>query len=126
MNANLILVGRVLLSIIFIVAGFGKLTGAAGFAGYLGSLGFPAPLVMAYLTGAFELFGGLAILAGFQTRVVAIALAAFCVATALIAHLAEPNVLMKNIALAGGFLVLAGSGAGALAVDKAKRESRYA
>lgn len=126
MNPTLILVGRVLLSIIFIVAGFGKLTGAAGFAGYLGSLGFPAPLVMAYLTGAFELFGGLAILAGFQTRLVAIALAAFCVATGLIAHLAEPNVLMKNIALAGGFLVLAGSGAGAMAVDKTKRESRYA
>lgn len=126
MNPTLILVGRVLLAIIFIVGGFGKLTGAEGFAGYLGSLGFPAPLAMAYLTGAFELFSGLAILAGFQTRVVAIALAAFCVATGLLAHLAEPNVLMKNIALAGGFLVLAGSGAGALAVDKTKRESRYA
>ncbi|MEF2547596.1 DoxX family protein [Aurantimonas sp. E1-2-R+4] len=126
MNPTLILVGRVLLSIIFIVSGFGKLTGAEGFASYLGSLGFPAPLAMAYLTGALELFGGLAILAGFQTRVVAIALAAFCVATGLLVHLAEPNVLMKNIALAGGFLVLAGSGAGAMAVDKTKRESRYA
>lgn len=126
MNANLILVGRILLSAIFIIAGFGKLVGAAGFAGYLGSLGFPVPLVMAYLVGAFELFGGLAILAGFQTRTVAIALAAFCVATGLIAHLDEQNALLKNIALAGGFLVLAGSGAGAFAVDKKQRESRYA
>ncbi|MBB4002851.1 DoxX family protein [Aurantimonas endophytica] len=126
MNPHLILAGRVLLSVIFIVSGFGKLVGAAGFSGYLASLGFPAPLVMAYLVGAFELFGGLAILAGYQVRVVAIALALFCVATGVIAHLGEQSALLKNIALAGGFLVLAGSGAGALAVDKTKRESRYA
>ena len=126
MNANLILLGRVLLSIIFIVSGFGKLAGAAGFSGYLSSLGVPAPLVMAYVVGAFELLAGVAVLVGFQTRAAAIALAAFCVATGLLAHIDEQTELLKNIALAGGFLALAGAGAGALAVDKPKRESRYA
>lgn len=72
MNANLILLGRVLLSIIFILSGFGKLAGAAGFSGYLSSLGVPAPLVMAYVVGAFELLAGIAVLVGFQTRAVAI------------------------------------------------------
>ena len=126
MNANLILLGRVLLSIIFILSGFGKLAGAAGFSGYLSSLGVPAPLVMAYVVGAFELLAGIAVLFGFQTRAVAIALAAFCVATGLLAHIDDQTALLKNIALAGGFLALAGAGAGALAVDKPKRESRYA
>jgi len=126
MNANLILLGRVLLSIIFILSGFGKLAGAAGFSGYLSSLGVPAPLVMAYVVGAFELLAGIAVLVGFQTRAVAIALAAFCVATGLLAHIDDQTALLKNIALAGGFLALAGAGAGALAVDKPKRESRYA
>ncbi|MCB8837995.1 DoxX family protein [Aurantimonas sp. VKM B-3413] len=126
MNANLILAGRILLAVIFLVAGYGKLTDAAGTAGYFGQIGFPAPLLVAYLVGAFELLGGIAIVAGFQTRIVAIALAVFCVATGLLAHLGDQTALMKNIAMAGGFLVLAGSGAGAVAVDKPKRESRYA
>ena len=126
MNANLILAGRILLAVIFVVSGFGKLTAAAGTAAYFGQMGFPAPLVVAYLVGAFELLGGLAIVAGFQTRILAIAFAIFCVATGLLAHLGDQISLMKNIAMAGGFLVLAGAGAGAVAVDKPKRESRYA
>ncbi|WP_102960735.1 DoxX family protein [Mangrovicella endophytica] len=126
MNANLLPIGRILLSIIFIVSGFGKLAGAAGFSGYLASLGFPAPLVMAYLVGLFELLGGVALVVGFQTRIVAIAFALFCVATGLLAHMGDATALMKNIAMAGGFLVLAASGPGAFAVDKPARESRYA
>ena len=119
MNPAVTLLGRILLSIIFIVAGFGKLTGAAGFAGYLGNLGVPGGIATAYLVGLFELVGGLAILVGFQTRIAAYALAAFCVATGLLAHLGpdQSTALMKNIALTGGFLVLASAGAGAYSVD---------
>lgn len=120
--AAAILLGRVLLSILFIVSGFGKLAGAAGFAGYLGSLGIPGGIAMAYLVGALEFFGGLAILAGFQTRIVAYVLAAFCVATGLLAHLGpdQSTALMKNLGLAGGFLVLGAVGAGAYSVDARK------
>lgn len=126
MNQTLILAGRILLAAIFVISGFGKLAGAEGFSGYLASLNFPAPLVMAYLVGAFELLAGLAIAVGFQTRIVAIALALFCVATGVLAHADDQSALLKNIALAGGFLVLAGSGAGSFALDKTARESRYA
>lgn len=123
MNPALVLVGRILLSIIFIVAGFGKLTGAAGFAGYLGSLGIPGGIAMAYLIGLFELAGGLAILVGFGTRIAGYALAAFCVATGVVAHLGpdQSTALMKNLGLAGGYLVLAAAGAGAYSVDARRR-----
>ncbi len=126
MNQTLILAGRVLLAAIFVVSGFGKLAGAQGFAGFLTQLGFPAPLAMAYLVGAFELLGGLAVIVGFQTRIVGVALALFCVATGLLVHAGDQTALLKNIAIAGGFLVLAGSGAGSIAVDKTARERRYA
>ncbi|MBB3996648.1 DoxX family protein [Aureimonas pseudogalii] len=123
MNPAVTLIARVLLSILFIVSGFGKLAGAAGFAGYLGSLGVPGGVAMAYLVGLFELLGGLAVLVGFQTRIVGYALAAFCVATGLLAHLGpdQSTQLMKNLGLAGGFLLLAAGGAGAYSVDARKR-----
>lgn len=119
MNQNvLILIGRVLMSIIFIGAGVSKLTAAEGFAGMLGGLGFPQPLIMAYLVAIFELVGGLAVLVGFQTRVAAILLALFCLASGYIAHLTEISALLKNVALAGGYLLLSVSGPGAYAIDR--------
>ncbi|WP_244493685.1 DoxX family protein [Aureimonas sp. AU4] len=119
MNPAVLLLARVFLSILFIVSGFGKLTGAEGFAGYLGSLGVPGGVAMAYLVGALEFFGGLAILVGFQTRIVAYVLGAFCIATGVLAHLGpdQSTSLMKNIGLCGGFLALAAAGAGAYSVD---------
>ncbi|WP_155897464.1 DoxX family protein [Aureimonas ureilytica] len=125
MNSGLLLLARILLSILFIVAGFGKLAGAAGFAGYLGNLGIPGGVAMAYLVGALEFFGGLAILVGFQTRLVAYVLGAFCVATALVAHMGpdQSTALMKNLGLCGGFLALAAAGAGAYSVDGRSRRA---
>lgn len=125
MNSGLLLPARILLSVLFIVSGFGKLTGAAGFAGYLGSLGLPGGIALAYLVGALEFFGGLAILVGFQTRAVALVLAAFCVATGVVAHLGpdQSTALMKNLGLAGGFLALASAGAGAYSVDARTRRA---
>jgi putative oxidoreductase len=124
-NSLTILLGRILLAVIFLLSGFGKLTAIAGTAGYFGSLGLPLPTVTAIVVGLIELLGGLAILVGFQTRIAAWVLAIFTVATGLVAHTGWADQMqmisfMKNLAIAGGFLVLASSGAGALSVD-AKR-----
>jgi putative oxidoreductase len=117
-----ILVGRVLLSVMFILAGYAKLTGIAGTAGWLESLGIPAPTLAAVGSGLVELVGGLAILVGFQTRIAALILAAFTIAATLVAHTnladqVQQLLFMKNLAVTGGFLVLAAVGAGALSID---------
>jgi putative oxidoreductase len=116
----LILIGRVLLSIIFIQAGWEKITGYAGTQEYMQAAGVPGALLpLVILT---ELGGGLLILLGFLTRWAAIALAGFCVLSGYLFHYHPGDMmqminLMKNITIAGGFLVLAGSGPGALALD---------
>jgi len=124
-NALVTLISRILLSILFIPAGFGKLTAIGGTAGYFAGLGLPVPTVTVVIVGLIELLGGLAILIGFQTRYAAILLGIFTIATALVAHLvpfdqANQINFFKNLAIAGGFFVLAQHGAGALSVD-AKR-----
>lgn len=117
-NNLLLLAGRILLSIIFLVSGAGKL-GSFGpaLAGMLGQMGLPAPLLLAYLVGLCEIVGGIALLAGVQTRIVGILLAAWCVLTGFVVHGSAPIDLMKNIALAGGLLVLAASSPGAFALS---------
>lgn len=115
--------GRVLLSLIFIMAGYGKITGYAATQAYMEKSGVPGLLLpLVILT---ELGGGLAILAGFQTRLVALALAGFSVLSALLFHFdfgdrVQTIQFMKNLAIAGGFLVLAASGPGALSLDRRK------
>jgi putative oxidoreductase len=120
-----IVVGRLLLASLFLFAGFGKLADIAGTAGWFGSIGLPLPTVVAILVGLLELLGGLAILVGFQTRIAALALAAFTVAASLIAHTNFADqiqllMFLKNISITGGLLILAAFGAGALSID-AKR-----
>lgn len=117
-----ILIGRIFLSMMFIVAGYGKLTAIAGTAGWFESLGLPMPTVVTVLVGLLELVGGLAILAGFQTRIAALAVAAFTVAATLVAHTdfadqMQQLLFMKNLSITGGLLVLAAFGAGAFSVD---------
>lgn len=122
-NASIaILVGRVLLSILFIFAGFGKLTAISATAGWFGSIGLPVPTVTAVLVGIVELFGGLAILIGFQTRVAAIVVALFTLGATAVAHLdfadqMQVLMLQKNLAITGGLLLLAVIGAGSLSID---------
>lgn len=125
MNPIVLLVARVAMAVIFIVGGFGKLTGAEGFAGYLGSLGVPGGVAMAYLVGAFELIAGVLVLIGFQTMAAALALAAFSVAAAFIGHMGDMSAILKNFALAGGYVFLAAHGPGAFALDRKARVSRY-
>jgi len=125
-NSSLtILLGRVLLSIIFLLSGFGKLTAISGTAAYFGAMGLPVPTATAIIVGLIELLGGVAVLLGFQTRIAAWVLAVFTIATALVAHTgwADQNQMihfLKNVAITGGFLLLASSGAGAYSID-AKR-----
>ncbi|MCA1444119.1 DoxX family protein [Ensifer sp. IC4062] len=136
MSQNVIvLIGRILLSIMFIMSGFGKLTDPAATAGMITGAGWPAATALAYLAGLFELVAGVAVLVGFQTRIASYLLAAFCLVTGLVFHNGAINVpdfppaanglltvfnqimLMKNITIAGAFLVLAAFGPGALSVD---------
>jgi putative oxidoreductase len=124
-SSTTILLGRVLLAVIFLLSGFGKLTAISGTAAYFGAMGLPVPTVTAVIVGLIELLGGLAVLVGFQTRVAAWVLAVFTIATALVAHTgwADQNQMihfLKNIAITGGFILLASSGAGAYSID-AKR-----
>ena len=123
MPANIVLlVARILLAIIFIMSGFGKLTDIAGTASYFTGYGLPMPTATAVIVGLIELLGGLAVLVGFQTRIAAWVLAIFAVASALVAHTDFADQMqminfMKNLAIAGGFLALAVEGAGSISLD---------
>ena len=120
MNAFATLLGRVGLSLIFIISGFGKIAAYAGTQQYMESQGVPGALLPLVILA--ELGGGLAILGGFFTRWVALALAGFSVISALLFHhnfgdqMQSIN-FMKNIAMAGGFLVLFANGAGKFSID---------
>lgn len=126
MNNLLLLVARVLLSVMFVMAGFQKFGDLAGTAGYIGSVGLPAGSLLAPLSGALEVLAGLAVLVGFQTRIASWLLAAFCVVAAIFFHYAPADMMQmlmftKNMAIAGGFLALSVAGAGAWSVDGRRR-----
>lgn len=114
--------GRILLSLLFIVAGFNKIMGYAATAGYMESQGVPGLLLPVVIL--VELGGGVLILLGWQTRVVAFLLAGFCVLTALIFHAGDVTGALKNIAIAGGFLVLVAHGAGHWSLDEKLSKTR--
>ena len=114
--------GRVLLAAIFVLSGFSKISDPAASLGYIGSVGLPLPAVA--LGGAIlvELVGGLALILGYRTRLVALTLAAFSIVTAIFFHsaLGDQNQFIhffKNIAMAGGLLQVAAFGAGAVSFD---------
>ena len=114
------LAGRILLALIFILSGFSKISGYAGTVGYMEKMGVPGALLpLVILT---ELGGGLCILLGFQTRLVAIAMAGFTLIAGILFHFQPADQgqmvnFMKNLAIAGGFLFLLANGAGAWSVD---------
>ena len=115
-------VGRILVAAIFILSGLGKIAAPAATQGYIAAMGLPAPL-LAYIGAiAVELGGGLLLLAGYRTKAVAAALAAFSIVTAFIFHhaLADQNQMihfLKNFAMAGGLLQFVAYGAGRISVD---------
>lgn len=115
------LLGRILISSIFIYAGYTKLMGIEGTQGYMESAGVPGVLV--YSVIALELVGGILILLGWFTRVIAFLLAGFCILAAVIFHnnfsdTIQLILFLKNLGLAGGFLFLVAFGPGKLSIDK--------
>ena len=120
MEKALNVAGRVLLAHIFIISGYGKIAGYAGTQAYMASKGVPGELLPLVILA--ELGGGLAIVIGFMTRWAALALALFCAASGLLFHWDLGNQgqtinLMKNFAMAGGFLLLAQIGAPYFSID---------
>lgn len=114
------LAGRVLISAIFILAGWGKIAGYAGTQGYMESVGVPGALLPVVIVT--ELGGGLLVLAGLWTRLAAFALAGFSIVAAALFHAnfadqMQQILFMKNLAMAGGLLFLVVHGAGALSID---------
>lgn len=126
-NNALNLAGRVLLAALFLPAGIGKLTGFAGTVGYIASVGLPLPAVGAVLALVVEIVGGIALIAGFGTRIAALVLAAFTLVASFFFHAfwAVPAdqafvvqlLFFKNVAVVGGLLALAANGAGGWSLD---------
>ena len=121
MNKYVDIIARILLAQIFVLAGISKITGYAATQGYMESMGVPGMLLP--LVILLELGGGLALIVGWQTRLVSYALAGFTVIAALIFHSnlsdqMQMIMFMKNLALAGGLMLLALHGAGSLSLEK--------
>ena len=122
------LLGRILISVIFIMAGYSKIGGYAGTAEYMQSMGVPGALLP--LVILVELGGGILVVLGLFTRLSAVALAGFSMLAGLLFHFKPDDqmqmmIMMKDIAMGGGFLVIAAHGAGAFSLDawRAKKAS---
>jgi putative oxidoreductase len=122
------LVGRIMLAVIFLISGFGKITGFEGTAGYIASKGLPMPQVVAALTILVELGGGILLAVGYKARWAALALGVFTILAAVIFHnfwaveaaqkMGQQINFLKNIAITGGMLMVFAFGPGRLSVDK--------
>lgn len=113
-------VGRLFLATIFFMSGLTKITSYEGTQGYMDAMGVPSILLP--LVIALEVIGGLAIIFGWKTKAVALTLAGFSIASALLFHAdfsdqMQMGMFMKNVAIAGGFLMLVAQGPGAYALD---------
>lgn len=119
--------GRVLLALMFVMAGFSKLGNIAGTAGYIANAGLPLATVLAVLTGLFEIVAGLALVVGFKARWAALALGLFTLLASVLFHkfwavpeaqqYVQQLMFMKNLAVAGGMFMVAAFGAGAMSID---------
>ncbi len=114
--------GRLLIAVLFVMSGIGKLTAPAATIGYIASHNLPLPNIAYGVALTVELLGGLLLIAGYRTRLVALVLAIFTVAAALGFHndFADQNQMihfMKNIAITGGLLQVVAFGAGGLSLD---------
>ena len=112
--------GRILIALIFVIAGYNKIVGYDGTVGFMAKFGVPAMLLP--LVIVTELGCGLALVAGWQTRIAALLLAGFTLVAALIFHTDFANYVqylffMKNLAIAGGLLALVAHGPGPMAMD---------
>jgi putative oxidoreductase len=117
------LFGRILLMSLFLLSGLGKIGAYAATAGYMASVGVPGALLP--LVIAVELLGSIAIILGWQTRVVSLLLAGFTLASGVLFHnnfadQTQMVMFLKDLSITGAFLMLAANGAGALSLDARK------
>jgi putative oxidoreductase len=123
------LVGRMLIGLIFLVAGVRKVVGFAGAAAYFTKLGFPAPEVVTVIAIIIEIGGSILLIVGWRARWAAWLLALFVVIAAFAAHrfweISDPgqfnnqlNHFLKNLSIVGGLLYVATFGPGSASVDK--------
>ena len=127
------LIGRILIALLFIPSGWGKIAGFSGLVGYIASKGVPLPEVCAAIAIAVELGLGILLLVGFKTRWVALLMAIFIIVITFIFHdywaveaaqvMAQKMNFYKNLAIAGGVLAFAAFGAGAYSVDGSRRRT---
>ncbi len=113
-------VARVLLSLMFVTSGINKISGYAGTQGFMEAMGVPGGLLP--LVIALEILGGLAVMLGWQTRIAAFLLAGFTLLSGLLFHAdfsdqMQMIMFMKNVSIAGGFLMIVALGAGAFSLD---------
>ncbi|ATB63674.1 DoxX family protein [Pseudomonas mosselii] len=124
----ILLLARILLMILFVLSGWSKLSGFEGTVGYMTSLGAPAPMLAAAVAVIMELLVGILLILGFYTRPLALLFALFVLGTALLGHpfwnMVEPErsanmtQFLKNLAIVGGLLLLAVTGAGRFSLDR--------
>jgi putative oxidoreductase len=122
------LLGRILIALIFLLSGFGKITGFAGTAGYMASKGMPMVDVLLAITIVIELGGALMIIAGFKARLAAVALFLWMIPVTFIFHnfwaapadqaMIQQIMFMKNLSIMGAMLYIAAFGSGPMSVDK--------
>ncbi len=127
LKSPLVVAGRVLLALMFVMAGFSKLGNIAGTAGYIASVGLPMGTALAVLTGLFEVVAGLALAVGFHARWAALSLGLFTVLASVLFHkfwavpadqqFVQQLMFMKNLAVSGGMFVVAALGAGPVSFD---------
>jgi len=131
-QSQMLLLGRVLLALLFLVAGVRKLMAIGMSAGYLAKLGFPMPEVMVWVAIAIEIGGAALLIAGWNTRRVAWVMILFVAIATAMAHrfwqfdaaqyANQMNHLLKNLAIIGGLLYVVVLGAGAFSLDERRRE----
>lgn len=125
--APVVVVARVLLALLFVLAGLNKFAGLEGTAGYIASKGLPMPAVLAFGTALLEVVAGLALAVGFFARPAALALALFTLLATVLFHnfwampadqaYVQQLMFMKNLAVVGGLLLVFSFGAGPASVD---------
>jgi putative oxidoreductase len=132
-NSVVPLIGRILVSFIFISSGLMKLGTFSMMEGYVAAKGLPLPAVSLGIAAAIEIFGGLAVLLGFQARLAAWVLFIFLIPTTVLFHnfwvmsgeakMDNQGHFFKNVAIMGGLLFLAAFGAGAYSIDNARAKA---
>ncbi len=131
MTAPVALIGRILIALLFVPAGLSKFAGLSGTAAYIASKGLPMPMLLAGGAAVVEVAAGLTIAFGWRTRIAALALALFSLLASMIFHaywslpadqqMMQQLLFNKNLAVAGGLLVLTAFGPGALSLDARRR-----